>query len=137
MNIQIIKDQLIKYEGKSSTLYKCPAGKWTIGVGRNLEDNPLTESEMMYLLDNDIFRTANELSDAFYWFNAMDDVRGSVIMNMAFNLGISRFSGFRKMIRCIVNDDWNGAAREMIDSKWAGQVGNRAYELADKMRDGI
>jgi len=57
-------------------------------------------------------------------------------MNMLFNLGYTRFLGFKKMLHAIEVRDFNHAANEMLDSKWAGQVGQRAIELAQIMRSG-
>ena len=45
---------LIYHEGLRLGVYRCPAGKLTIGVGRNLEDRGITEEEAYYLLRNDI-----------------------------------------------------------------------------------
>lgn len=44
------RDQLIRDEGLRLFPYRCPAGKLTIGVGRNLDDNPLTADEVMVFL---------------------------------------------------------------------------------------
>jgi len=37
-------------EGLKLKPYKCPAGKLTIGIGRNLEDRGITEQEAQMLL---------------------------------------------------------------------------------------
>mgnify|MGYP000498076501 CR=1 FL=1 len=137
MNIQILKDQLIKHEGLRLKPYLDSVGKMTIGVGRNLDDVGITEAEAMKMLENDILRTASELNKAFYWFDSMDDVRGSIVMDMCFNLGITRFRGFKKMIQAIENNDWIKASEEMKDSKWCRQVGIRCTVLSQRMRDGI
>ena len=55
---------------------------------------------------------------------------------MVFNLGLSRFRRFRKTIAAIKAGDWEQAAREMLASLWARQVGRRAQELAEMMRRG-
>jgi lysozyme len=57
-----------------------------------------------------------------------------VIANMMFNLGLPRFSRFKKMIRAIELGDWQSAADEMIDSKWYQQVTARARRLEAAMR---
>lgn len=58
-----------------------------------------------------------------------------IVTNMAFNMGRSRLSGFRKMFAAIHSEDYETAADEMLDSKWAGQVKGRATRLADRMRN--
>ena len=55
---------------------------------------------------------------------------------MIFNLGLSRFSGFKRTIFFIEKGDFEEAAREMLRSRWANQVGNRSIELAEMMHSG-
>ena len=131
-----LKELLIKHEGKRLRPYKCPAGKLTIGVGRNLDDNGITEEEAMYLFDNDIKAIISSCRETFAWFAFLDNVRQAVVVSMVFNLGLGRFLGFKNTIAAIRDKDWNKAADNMLQSKWAEQVGHRAIELAEMMRDG-
>jgi lysozyme len=55
---------------------------------------------------------------------------------MVFNLGIRGFSRFKWMINCLTRGDYECAAEEMLNSKWAAQVGKRVYELSEMMRRG-
>jgi len=55
---------------------------------------------------------------------------------MAFNLGVPRLLKFKKTIAAIQREDWEEAAEQMLMSKWAIQVGSRAYRLADIMLTG-
>ncbi|MFQ5421037.1 MAG: hypothetical protein ACE5EY_11830, partial [Anaerolineae bacterium] len=57
-------------------------------------------------------------------------------INMAFNLGRTRLARFGKMWAAIHIGDYALAAEEMLDSRWARQVGERAHRLAEMMRDG-
>ena len=66
----------------------------------------------------------------------LNENRRRVLMNMIFNLGLPKLLGFKKMLKAIENDDYDGAADEMLDSRWAKQVKGRAVELADIMRKG-
>lgn len=131
-----LKELLIKHESKRLRPYKCPAGKLTIGVGRNLDDKGITEEEAMYLLDNDIKDIISSCRETFSWFAFLDNVRQAVVVSMIFNLGLGGFLGFKNTIAAIRKKDWNRAADNMLQSKWAEQVGNRALELAEMMRDG-
>jgi len=47
--------QLREHEGLRLPPYHCPAGKLTIGIGRNLGDKGITEKEAVMLLENDNF----------------------------------------------------------------------------------
>lgn len=129
-------EQIILDEGLELKPYACTAGKLTIGVGRNLEDVGITESEAMFLLGNDIARVEDELKQ-FPWYALLNEVRKDAMINMCFNLGINRFKGFKRMIVALESSDYTTAAIEMLDSKWARQVKGRAVRLADEVRDGI
>jgi lysozyme len=65
-----------------------------------------------------------------------DRVRWRALVNMAFNLGPTRLSGFKKFIAAFNARDWDGAVIEMLDSKWAKQVGERSSRLAKMVRTG-
>lgn len=130
-------DRLIKHEGLRLKPYKCPAGKLTIGVGRNLEDRGITEEEAMILLQNDILACRKDCYTSFIWYGELDEVRQGVILEMCFNLGISRLKGFKKMLKACELKNYTLASQEMLSSLWARQVGNRAKKLADIMRKGV
>lgn len=131
-----IKEQLIRHEGLRLTVYDCPAGYKTIGVGRNLEEKGITKEEAMHLLNNDIKEFESSLVNSFSWFSDLDEARRNALINMAFNLGMGGIKKFRKMISAIEEKNWTEASEQMLDSKWAKQVGRRAIELSDMMRHG-
>ena len=124
-----LMDQIIRHEGMRLKPYKCTSGKLTIGVGRNIEDNGITEAEALILLMNDIERCKWEVETAFSWFTKLDTARYDVLVNMCFNMGISRLWSFKKMLAALKKGDYKTAAIEGLDSRWARQVGNRAIEL--------
>jgi lysozyme len=141
MDIQKLTDQLIRHEGMKLELYKCPANKWTIGVGRNLEDRGITEEEARFLLSSDIEISINELQRAFNWFHLLDDTRQMAIVDLHFNLGLNRLKTFKKTIGLIEEAiegrvTWSQVSDELLDSRWATQVGQRAGRIADMMRLG-
>ena len=131
----MIEKMLILHEGEHLKPYLCPAGKLTIGVGRNLEDNGITQEESRFLLLNDIARCEREM-EQFFFCGKIGEVREAVVMDMLFNLGLPRFRTFRKMIAALDRAKYDLAADEMLDSRWAQQVGQRAIRLADMMRTG-
>ena len=135
MDIEALKDQLILHEGLKLEPYECTAGKLTIGVGRNIEDIGITEDEARYLLDNDILRVCDELDRNLPWWRDLSDARQRVLVDMVFNLGISRFMQFQNTIAAIESGDYDKAADEMLDSRWADQVGQRAKTLSRMMRE--
>jgi lysozyme len=132
---ETIEEILIRHEGLRLKPYRCTAGKLTIGVGRNLEDSGISEDEAMVLLTNDIVSARKALS-VYTWFEGLTLVRQNVCISMVFNLGIKGFSRFKQMINCFTRGNYEGAADEMLNSKWVAQVGKRAYELAEMVRKG-
>ncbi len=132
-----LHEQLIRHEGMKLKPYKDTVGKLTIGIGRNLDDMGIVEDEAHFMLDNDIQRCKYELiSNVLYW-ESIEEVRQDVLINMCFNMGISRLRSFRNMWNAIKNKDYETASEEMLDSRWATQVGNRALELAKQMKEGL
>ena len=135
MNKNLLLQQLRQDEGLSLRPYRCTAGKLTIGFGRNLESNGITRDEAEQMLRNDVDEIAFELgSIRQYLF--LDPIRQTVLANMAYNMGIPTLKTFRLMLANISLGDYEGAAREMLNSKWARQVGDRAVRLAEIMRTG-
>ncbi len=131
-----ISQMISRHEGLRLDLYKCPADKWTIGYGRNLEDNGIREDEALLMLNNDIDQVLHECQRAFDWFDRLDNPRQDVVLDMVFNLGLTRFRGFKKMIRALSDGDYITAAEEMMDSRWAKQVKTRAITLRQIMITG-
>lgn len=135
MNRDTLIESLTRHEGMRLFPYEDSVGKWTLGVGRNIEDIGITKDEALLMLKNDINRAEAD-ARKYAWFDSLSDTRQNVVIEMIFNLGLNRFAGFVGMISAIVKGDFNDAADEMLDSKWAKQVGSRANELANLMRAG-
>lgn len=124
-------------EGRERLPYKDTVGKLTIGVGFNLDDVGLYDEEIDFILQNRVNKKYKEVEDAFgdKWFNDLSDVRKVVVLDMVYNLGITKFRRFAKTIAYIQEGDFESASKEMLDSKWADQVGRRARKLSRMMRE--
>ena len=129
-------ETLRRHEGVKNTLYKCTSDKWTIGVGRNLEDVGLSEEEIDMLLLNDIKRTKELMNDYIPWYNDLDEVRQEALINFVFNVGIGTAMKFKKAMAALEAHDYDTAAIEMMDSNWAKQVGSRAEEVTQMIKTG-
>lgn len=136
MNLDLLKQELTRDEGRKFKPYKDTVGKTTIGVGRNLDDVGLSGDEIDLMLSNDISRASMSLDQALPWWASLSDARQRVMVNMCFNLGISRLMGFKNTLGLIQAGKYAEAADEMLKSLWAQQVGDRAKRLADMMRTG-
>ncbi len=135
--IEALIQQLKRHEGLSLRPYICSAGKLTIGYGRNLEDVGVSLEEAEDLLRHDVSRALADLESALPWSARLNEVRRCVLANMVFNLGVMGLLGFQRMLSSLEDGDFEGAAREMLDSAWRVQVGDRALELAEQMRSGL
>ena len=130
---------LKRHEGVESHAYECSEGKITVGVGRNIDSEGgigLSDEEIDFLLRNDIERCIIELSSEYDWFVDLDDIRKDAMVDIAFNLGITRLRLFKRALAAMAEGNYKKAATEFLDSKWAKQVGGRALELTDMISSG-
>lgn len=136
MNKTKLAEQLKRHEGLRLKPYTDTVGKLTLGIGRNLEDKGIIETEALSMLSNDVDEFFSKLSKRLDWFCDLDDARQNVLVNMAFNLGVGGLLTFKNTLSLIENGDHSSASEEMLNSKWAKQVGRRAVELSEQMRTG-
>jgi lysozyme len=132
--IEMIK----RHEGVKDKVYKCSQGYETIGVGRNISESGLglSQDEIDYLLHNDIERCDMELKDSYYWYGGLNKARRDAMVDICFNLGITRLRGFVKALEAMSREQFDIAADEFMDSLWAKQVGRRAEEVTEMIRTG-
>lgn len=132
-------EQLKQHEGLKLKPYLCSEGKLTIGYGRTLYIKGISEYEAHTLLIDDINEVARKLHDFVFW-DELNEARQAVLINMAFNLGYQGLLKFKKTIKHISDQEYEKASVEMLDSKWAVQVGKgkgqRANVLSIQMRTG-
>ena len=133
--IKELKERLIKEEGLELKPYRCTANKLTIGVGRNIEERGITEDEAMYLLSNDIDLVRDEVLKALPWVLKINTTAGLILFDMAFNMGVPRLLHFKKTLQYIKDEEYLKASVEMLDSRWAAQVGRRAKDLSNLMAE--
>jgi lysozyme len=131
-----LTQELMRDEGVKLKPYRCTAGKLTIGVGRNIEDNGISNEEAAFMLKADIKNCERDLDILLPGWKNFSDTRQRVLLNMVFNMGRARLSGFKKFLACLKMNDFTGAADQMMDSSWATQVGQRAVRLRDMMLRG-
>ena len=135
--IHDLMEELKEEEGFSRHCYICTEGKHTVGYGRNIDSNGglgLSENEAEYLLQNDVQRSIDECSRGFGWFDDLDTVRQSVVVQLAFWIGYPSLSNFSRMSMAIARKDFETAANELLDSKLATQVPGRTARLAEQLR---
>lgn len=139
--IDRLKEMLRHHEGLRLKPYRCPTGHWSVGWGHNLEahSEPIPEEitleQAEKYLEQDI-KTAILDCATIRGFEDLDPVRQAVLIDLCFNMGIGALLKFRRMLLSIWCKQWGLAAVELLDSKYASQVGDRAQELATMMITG-
>lgn len=133
---QKLKNLLVQHESYKQFPYVDTAGHLTIGIGRNLKDRGISINEALYLLDEDAQYFTSKLTNTLKFWGDLNEARQVVLVDMCFNLGLQGLLGFKDMMLAIEAEDYDRAANEMLQSKWATQVGERAICLAGIMRHG-
>lgn len=125
-------------EGCRLTAYKDTVGVWTVGYGHAhvAPGTVWTQAKAEAVLISDVTEHNALLAEKLPWIATLDPVRRRVLQNMAFNLGIAGLLGFKNTLEYVRTGQYDDAARNMLASKWARQVGDRAVRLAKQMRTG-
>jgi len=130
----LIKKRLIDFESMELKMYFCKSNKPTIGVGRNLLDNGITEEEAMYLLNNDIAAVIGKLDKHWIAWRKLPITAQYVCIDVVFNMGINTWMSFRKTRAYMELGEFDKAGDELLDSKYAKQVGRRAIFNSEQLK---
>jgi Phage-related lysozyme (muraminidase) len=127
--------RLKRHEGFRKDIYKDSVGIDTWGYGWNLSTG-ITEPVAAFALAAKVEAIEQELLSTFDWYPNLTQVRKDVILNMCYNMGIAKFKTFINTINLIAASKHEEASVQMLKSRWAEQVGNRAKELSELYRRG-
>lgn len=130
-----LREQLMRDEGLRLYPYTDDTGHLTIGYGYNL-DNGIPQFIADALLDYKMTEASSELTKALPWSQTLDDARREALVNLVYNMGLNGLLTFRRMLIAMTNRDYAEAARELLDSRYASQVGQRANRLARQIETG-
>ena len=138
MNDLEIKSMIKSHEGYREKVYIDSVGVPTGGYGHAFLDGSPLPSVVCELLFEQDFNTAVRDYEILANREGLDlnRVRRAILIDMLFNMGLGRVMGFKRMLTALANQAWGLAADEMLDSKWARQVGKRSTYLAELMRKG-
>ena len=141
-----LMEELIMDEGYKYEIYLDHLGYPTLGVGHLITEKDevygqevgtvVHDERIKECLQNDIDIVCKELNDKMSWWRGLNDNHRRVMANMCFNLGYPRLSGFKNFLSAMKDENWKKAAEEMMDSRWATQVGDRAKRLRDRVLQG-
>ena len=146
-----LANMLILHEGMKLKVYDDATGKDlskgdvtqghpTIGVGRNVAGDGLgiSEEEARFMLHADIDRVEQE-AKSWDIYHELDSTRQAVLLDMLFNMGLTRFNPDKwpKMFQALQDKNWVEASNQMRSSAWAAQVKSRSERLAKLMEYGV
>jgi len=144
MNIDQLREQLKIDEGVKYEIYNDHLGYATFGIGHLVVEGdeehgkpigtPISEERVNSVFDSDVATYVTEAKKVFPNLDTLPEEAQEVIVNMCFNMGAPRLSKFKKFIGGVNAGDWDTAAVEMMDSRWAKQVGVRADRLRDRIK---
>tara|TARA_R110000824_G_scaffold6149_1_gene28224 strand:+ start:122 stop:577 length:456 start_codon:yes stop_codon:yes gene_type:complete len=139
LDMERLKSALLRDEGFRSSAYHDTADPplLTIGIGRMIdasEGGGISEGEAKYLLENDLQKFFVELDKNADWWREMPALAQEGLVNMCFNMGYPRLSGFKNMMTALQEGDYSAAADEALDSQWSVQVGERSQRIAEMFR---
>ena len=135
MQNKIAANLVEMHEGRRRHVYRCTAGKLTVGVGHNLEAKAMADCVIDLLFSCDLADAENDCKH-YKYFASLNEVRQAALIDMSFQLGKSRLSAFKKMHANLNAGDYKGAARECLNSLYANQTPRRAQTIADLLERG-
>lgn len=131
-----LEDNVKRHEGLRLKAYKCSEGKLTIGYGHNLDANGIPQIVADDLLHIDLMAAQRELFATFPTYRDLSLNRQNALVDMSFHLGMPSLKRFKKMHSALSRGDFDEAAIEVLDSKYATQTGSRALENSELILNG-
>ena len=124
-------------EGLKLKPYVDTVGKVTIGLGRNLTDRGITRAEAFMMARTNVEEEIQNLLLSDAYITLMDPVRQAAVIDLAYNLGISKWRQFRRTRDHLAAGEYELAAEDLMDSKWFRQVGLRGPRIVKMIVTGL
>ena len=142
MKMERLLKSVKRHEGYRNKVYLDSLGKRTVGVGHLCvedfweDDREYPEDMLMNILKDDLKNAMEGAEELCSDCPDMDDLAKETIVEMIFQLGKTGVSKFRNMWKALRKNqpDYDVAATEMLDSRWAKQTPGRAKEMSGHMR---
>lgn len=127
-------NRIKEHEGFRSRVYKCTEGYDTIGYGFAIKDLYLSEGISELILKEKVTNLRLRMGKKISWFDEAPREVREVLLEMAYQMGVSGVSKFKNALKHMKNEEWNKAADEMLLSRWYKQTPKRAKELSEIIR---
>ena len=121
-----------QFEGKKRSVYKCPAGYATIGIGHKVKRGEdylgltLSDAQIESIFKRDITEAYVAAKTSVKDFDSLPHEVKLIICDMNYNIGKAGFRKFQKTIAACDARDWKTMAEQLRQSRWYLQTGNRA-----------
>lgn len=133
----MITEELLSFiadnEGLRLKPYQDTVGVWTVGYGHNLAV-PISQRAAWQILRDDVEDARNDCLHSFPWFIELSQERQHAMIDLVFNLGLTRLYGFKEFLKAMALGNYDTAADELIDSKWYEQVKRRGPKIVAMIR---
>lgn len=140
MDRAAFKEHIIREEGARKYAYRDTEGFWTIGYGFLIDEKKggegLPDGVANFWLNELVDRVIKDMERVIPFWDDLSDARQQAVAGMAYQMGVSGLLGFRNMLQALQDQDWDRAADEALDSKWARQTPARAERVAAMIRVG-
>jgi lysozyme len=139
-----IKKMIIRHEGIRNKPYKDSLGLWTVGVGHLIGDGKtlppewnreFSNDEIMKMF-NDDYASHRLAAQRIPSFDKLNTKGQGALTDLTFNMGPSWIDKWPMLKKQLASNDVAAAAANLEGSKWYGQVGSRAPEVVDLLRNG-
>lgn len=130
----VTRADLVLDEGKRLRLYHDSRGIASIGVGRNLEANGISDAEAEMMLTNDMAAAERGLDLHLPWWRSKKPEVQRVLWNLAFNMGIAKLLTFATFLHLLLVDDIDAAADDLENTAWYDQVGERGPRMVQRLQ---
>lgn len=134
-----VQKQLEADEGRREEVYRDHLGYLTVGIGHLLDTRlggKLRPAEVDFIFSNDLDEAIDDLTRTLPWFSQMNDARQGALVNMRFQLGLTKLLKFSQSLAAIRDERWEDAAHNLTQSAWASQTPTRARRVIEQIRTG-
>ena len=143
MNLEELKEDLIREEGLKYEIYRCSEGYPTAGIGHLITEwdeeyyglaigSEVSKEQVDKWFEADLYIAINDM-EKFCEGMSVDENVKECVTQMAFQLGLPRLNKFKNFKQALIDGDIPKAQAEMKDSRWYKQTTNRAERLIEKM----
>lgn len=143
MNLEELKEDLIREEGLKYEIYRCSEGFPTAGIGHLITEwdeeyyslpigAEVSKEQVDKWFEADLYIAMNDMEKFCEGMEVDENVK-ECVTQMAFQLGLPRLNGFKNFKQALKDGDIAKAQAEMKDSRWYKQTTNRAERLIEKM----